>query len=119
MNMRAWMASVLVAGLAAGSWAAEAEQFKLEGNPIFRDAFTAELKVSFTVEGAGELAGQASGSPNKPASHQIPECTTFKGRCIAILRPKGSAGAITLKAEAEGLERAQILVQTTDGSAMP
>lgn len=42
MNMRAWMASVLVAGLAAGSWAAEAEQFKLEGNPIFRDAFTAD-----------------------------------------------------------------------------
>lgn len=80
---------------------------------------TAELKVNFTVEGAGELAGQASGSPNKPASHQIPECTTFKGRCITILRPKGPEGAITLKAEVKGLKPAEILVQTTDGSAMP
>ena len=64
----------------------------------------AEILVRFSISGAGELAGQTSGSPNKPASFKVPECLTMSGRCIAILRPTGEAGQITLRAEAEGLK---------------
>jgi len=70
----------------------------------------AEQKVRFIVEGAGELAGQTSGSPNKPASFKAPECTTMNGRCIAILRPTGGAGDITMRVEADGLIPASIVV---------
>lgn len=72
----------------------------------------ADVPVRFEVSGEGELAAQASGSPNQPASFRAPECTTFRGHCLAILRPAGSPGEITLRAEAEGLEPGTIQVQS-------
>ena len=77
----------------------------------------AEIPVRFTVEGAGELAGHASAVPNKPASFRGPLRETWQGRCLAILRPTvagGVAGAITLRAESEGLDPATLTVRTAD-----
>ena len=71
---------------------------------------TAEVNVKFSVEGVGELAGQTSGSPDKPASFKAPECTTMNGRCIAILRPTGASGEMVLCAEAADLVPAQVNV---------
>lgn len=64
------------------------------------------------MSGAGKLAGQASGVQNEPASFQRPGCKTWQGRCLAILRPKGKPGEITLRAEAYGLEPAVLTIQT-------
>ena len=72
----------------------------------------AEVSVRFSVSGAGELAAQGSGTPNDPASFQTPVRKTFQGRCLAILRPLGSPGAIQLRAEADGLEPSQITITT-------
>ncbi len=72
----------------------------------------AEIPIRFSVSGAGTLAGQASAAPNKPASFQSPARETFQGRCIAIVRPTGSKGTITLNAAAEGLKTAAITIQT-------
>lgn len=72
----------------------------------------AEIPIHFLVGGVGELAAQGSGSPNAPASFRVPVRTSFQGRCLAILRPKGGAGSITLRAEASGLGSATITVQT-------
>ncbi|MEN6309739.1 MAG: glycoside hydrolase family 2 TIM barrel-domain containing protein [Anaerohalosphaeraceae bacterium] len=71
----------------------------------------AEVLVSFSVSGVGELAAQASGTPNDPASFRIPERKTYQGRCLAILRPTGAAGDITLRAEAGGIEPETLTVQ--------
>jgi beta-galactosidase len=71
----------------------------------------AEIPVRFSASGVGELAAQGSGSPNDPASFHAPERKTFQGRCLAILRPTGGAGQITLHAEADGLEPATATVQ--------
>ncbi len=73
---------------------------------------TARIPVHFTVTGAGELEAQGSGIPNEPASFQAPVCKTFQGRCLAILRPTGKAGVITLRAKAEGLTPATLVVRT-------
>lgn len=72
----------------------------------------AAKSVRFTVTGAGELAATGSAAPNAPASFHAPLRTTYQGRCIAILRPKGDAGKITLIAEADGLQAATIEVRT-------
>ena len=72
----------------------------------------AVIPVRFTVSGAGELAAQASSSPNDAASFRLPARRTYEGHCLAILRPLDSAGAIQLRAEADGLEPAQIIVTT-------
>ncbi|RYX83824.1 hypothetical protein EON83_12820 [bacterium] len=70
-----------------------------------------QIPVQFYVSGAGELAAQVSGTPNEPASFRASLRKTFQGRCLAILRPKGSAGTITLRAEAPGLQPAQTTIQ--------
>jgi beta-galactosidase len=70
-----------------------------------------EATIRFTVSGVGELAAQGSGAPNAPASYRAPQRRTFQGRCLAILRPTGGAGEIVLRAEAEGLQSAQLSVR--------
>ena len=72
----------------------------------------AAVPVRFTVDGAGELAATGSAAPNDASSFQAPLRTTYQGRCIAILRPQGAAGQITLKAEADGLKTAMIVIRT-------
>ncbi len=72
----------------------------------------AEVPVHFSVQGTGELAAQASGSPNKPASFKAPVCETFQGRCLVILRPSGDAGTIELRAESEKMQPASLTIQT-------
>ncbi len=72
----------------------------------------AEVAVRFSVTGAGQLAAQGNGCSNRPASFRAPVRETFQGRCLAILRPTGHAGAITLRAEADGLEPSSVTVRT-------
>ena len=71
---------------------------------------TAALPVSFIVSGAGELAAVGSGNPSDAASFREPVRTTYRGRCLAILRPSGTPGKITLRAESEGLKPAALTV---------
>lgn len=72
----------------------------------------AQIPVRFAVSGAGELAAQASSSPNDATSFHTPMRKTYEGRCLGILRPKGGSGKITLKVEADGLNPATIVVRT-------
>ena len=72
----------------------------------------AAASVRFTVTGKGELAATGSTAPNDASSFQTPRRMTYQGRCLVILRPKGAAGEITLKAEADGLKAAMIVIQT-------
>ena len=69
-----------------------------------------DVPIHFSVEGPGELAAAGNGNPKDVASFHQNEQKTFNGRCLAILRPKGKAGVIKLKATAIGLTGAQIIV---------
>ncbi|MEO7932608.1 MAG: glycoside hydrolase family 2 TIM barrel-domain containing protein [Chthoniobacterales bacterium] len=73
---------------------------------------TAAIPVRFTITGAGELAATGSSAPNDASSFHAPLRKTYEGRCLAILRPNGGAGKITLTAEADGLKGTTIVVQT-------
>jgi beta-galactosidase len=73
---------------------------------------TAAVPVQFTVSGAGELAAVGSGNPCLPESFRKPVRTTFRGRCLAILRPTAGPGTIRLRADAPGLEPATLTVRT-------
>jgi beta-galactosidase len=68
--------------------------------------------VRFTLSGPGELAAVGSGAPNVMESFQQPRHSTWHGRCLAILRPKGDPGEMTLKAEADGLEAGTLVIKT-------
>ena len=66
----------------------------------------ADLMVNFEISGVGKIAGVGSGSPSEMSSFQQPHKKTWQGRCLAIIRPNGPAGKITLTAKAEGLKDA-------------
>ena len=72
----------------------------------------AAIPIHFSVSGAGELAATGSPAPDDASSFHIPVRKTFEGRCLAILRPQGKSGKITLKAEAAGLKAATLVIQT-------
>ena len=72
----------------------------------------AAIPVRFTVTGAGELAATGSPAPNDASSFHRPIRKTCQGRCLAILRPKGDSGKITLKAEADGVKAATLVITT-------
>ncbi len=76
----------------------------------------AEIQVEFTVEGEGELAATGSANPSYMTSFKQPRTMTFKGRCLAILRPVGPAGKVSLRVNAQNLEPDSIIVRTTGNS---
>ena len=67
-------------------------------------------QIDFHIEGAGELAAAGSANPKDVASFRQPTCRTFKGKCMAILRPTGRAGTIRLSAASKGLAPASVVV---------
>jgi beta-galactosidase len=70
----------------------------------------ATVPVSFSIAGVGELAAVGSANPKHAASFRQPRHQTFHGKCLAVLRPRGGAGSITLRAEAAGLAPATATV---------
>ncbi len=76
------------------------------GNPI-EDGV---VELNFTVKGVGELAAVGSANPHEMASYHQPRRNTFHGRALAILRPTGGKGSITLEARAENLRSGNIVI---------
>jgi len=72
----------------------------------------AKIPVTFSVSGAGEIAGSGNGSPTDMESFNSRVCKTFQGKALVILRPsiKNKKGTITLKAEAEGMEVGEVKI---------
>jgi beta-galactosidase len=73
--------------------------------------------IDFQIEGVGELAAAGSANPKDVTSFRQPTCRTFRGKCIAILRPTGHEGTITLRAQSAGLEPATVVVKCAGRSA--
>jgi beta-galactosidase len=71
--------------------------------------------IDFRIEGVGELAAAGNANPKDVASFRQPTCRTFRAKCIAILRPTGREGAITLEARSAGLASATITVKCVAG----
>jgi len=71
-----------------------------------------DLVIKYKVEGSGEIAGVANGNPADASSFQQPQKKVFHGKGLVIIRPKGNAGKIVLKAEATGLKETQVIINT-------
>jgi beta-galactosidase len=72
----------------------------------------AVITVKFTVSGGGELLASGNGAPDDMQSFCKPECRTFNGKCLAIIRPYAKAGSIKVHAEAAGLPDATVEILT-------
>ncbi|WP_212910811.1 glycoside hydrolase family 2 TIM barrel-domain containing protein [Streptomyces sp. TS71-3] len=68
----------------------------------------AVVKVSFLVDGAGELAAAGNGNPHNVDSFRRPRRHTWHGKALAILRPGKRPGVLRLTASAPGLRPATV-----------
>jgi len=73
----------------------------------------AAIPVSFEMSGPGELAATGTANPKDLRSFRQPHPTTYHGKCLAIVRPTGSAGRIELLARSDGLEPARLLLKVS------
>jgi beta-galactosidase len=73
----------------------------------------AVVPVTFSIDGAAELAAVGTANPKDVESFRRLRPKTFHGRCLAIVRSKGAAGAATIRAQAEGLAPASIVVRVS------
>jgi beta-galactosidase len=63
----------------------------------------AVVPVTFEVSGAGELAAAGSANPKDVFSFRRSSPKTFHGKALAIVRPNGAAGLVTVRAQASRL----------------
>lgn len=69
-----------------------------------------EIVVKFEVSGNGCIAGVGNGNPADLSGFQKPKKKAYQGTCLAILRPKGTPGKISVRATADGLNEASITI---------
>ena len=71
----------------------------------------AAVPVAIGLHGPGELAAAGTANPKDVHSFRQPRPRTFHGRCLAIVRPTGAAGSVTVQAQADGLTAGRVVLQ--------
>jgi beta-galactosidase len=77
-----------------------------KGNLVRND----DRLIHFSVSSDAEIAGVGNGNPQDISSFKQPQKSTFEGKGLVILRPKGKPGIIKLNAMSDGLKEAAIEV---------
>ena len=72
----------------------------------------AENLIHFTVEGPATIAGVGNGNPVSLESYQLPQRKAWRGRCMVVIKSKGNAGKIILKATAESFKPAEVIINS-------
>ncbi|WP_338762630.1 beta-galactosidase GalB [Massilia sp. METH4] len=82
-----------------------------DGRPVPRTS----NRISFTLSGPGEIVATDNGDPTSFESFQSPERKAFNGLALAIVRTRaGQAGKMVLTATADGLQSAQVTLESRD-----
>ena len=68
--------------------------------------------IRFSVFGAGTLAGVANGDPTSHEANNGSARRAFRGLAMVMVRAMDHPGAITVKAQTDGLESASIVIHT-------
>jgi beta-galactosidase len=71
----------------------------------------ASNNIFFTVKGEGAIAALGSGDPANTDRYRGNQHTVFRGRCLVVLMSNGKPGKILLRAQADGLESAAVIIQ--------
>jgi beta-galactosidase len=67
-----------------------------------------DIEITYQLTGNATIAGVGNGSFDDASSFQQNHKKVYQGRGLVIIRPKGAAGKIILKANAKGLAEASI-----------
>jgi beta-galactosidase len=70
------------------------------------------IPIRFSITGNAQIEATGNANPADMASFKPPQRNTFRGRCLAIVRPTGKAGTVILKAESDSLNAGQSTIIT-------
>jgi beta-galactosidase len=73
---------------------------------------TADQIVYFTASGPGYIAAVGSNNPKHTEAYRGNRHRLFRGRCLVVVRPSDQAGDIQLRAQADGLAIAKVVIET-------
>jgi beta-galactosidase len=79
---------------------------------------TASNEVQFAVGGPARIIGVGNGDPSSHEPDRATKRSAFNGRCMCLVQSTGGSDAISVEAQARGLETAQIRLRAT-GHARP
>ncbi|HEY5039566.1 MAG TPA: glycoside hydrolase family 2 TIM barrel-domain containing protein, partial [bacterium] len=68
----------------------------------------ADNEVTFTVEGAGEIAGVGNGDPSSHEPDKADKRKAFNGLCMVLVKANDKPGKIKVTAESKGLKEASV-----------
>lgn len=66
--------------------------------------------IRFSVAGEGTLLAVGSGDPVSTEKYVGTERCAFRGRCLAVVKASGTPGEVRIKAEADGLAEAELVL---------
>jgi len=73
---------------------------------------TATDRVFFTIKGVGSIAALGNSDPMSTERYRGHARSLFRGRCLVVVKPDGRPGEINLRAQADGLEVAEVTIHT-------
>jgi beta-galactosidase len=73
----------------------------------------ADPMLFFTIKGVGEIAAVGSGNPVSTESYRGNQRRAFRGRCLVVVMSRGGPGEIRLRAQADGLDGEEVLIEAT------
>ena len=73
---------------------------------------TADDTVYFTVQGPGRIAAVASNDPKNTEPYRGNVHSVWRGRALVVVQPTGEPGEIVLRAQADGLNAAEVVIRT-------
>lgn len=81
-----------------------------------RPAPTANARLTFSLEGPGDIVATDNGDATNMTSFASPVRAAFNGKCLVIVRGRaGQAGTLTLSARADGMPAGRVLLTTEPG----
>jgi beta-galactosidase len=68
--------------------------------------------VTFDLQGPGSIVAVGNANPISLESHKRPKRKAWRGRCLVIVKATKQPGSIVLRATAQGLEAAEVVVSS-------
>ncbi|MFP5210180.1 MAG: glycoside hydrolase family 2 TIM barrel-domain containing protein [Acidobacteriota bacterium] len=104
--------------------AAESEALRADGKDLAHIVATvtdssgtmvpgADLRIDFDVQGAGRIIGVDNGDPLSHMDFRGHEMAAFRGKCLAVIQATKQAGHVTIRARAQGLQEAVLVLPST------
>jgi beta-galactosidase len=72
----------------------------------------ADRTIFFTLQGEGSIAAVGNANPATEESYRGNQRATYRGRALVVVKTNGNAGEIRLRAQADGLAGAEVVLTT-------